>query len=187
MTYQIDPRKQLRAIEARLAQPGDDAKTVRNLRKMLEHMHAEALGDFETLMATVSPQAAYMSFSSGPDSPQSPRSKEAIAQYYGGMVAANCHQIEHAIDRLVADRDHVTAEGALRIAYPTEVLRAMGRAVDSDAPYYLFEARLLIVWGFDEHSLVRCEDSYIAGDGFAGIEARPLQQKDIFALVTDQS
>lgn len=186
MIYQIDPRKQLRAVEARLAQPGDDAKTVRNLRKMLEHMRAEALGDFETLMATVSPDAAYMSFSSGPDAPDSPRSKDAIARYYGGMVAANCHQIEHEIDRLVADRDHVTAEGPLRIAYPTAVLRAMGHAVGDDAPYYLFKARLLIVWGFDEHSLVRCEDSYMAGDGFAGIAARPLSQQDIFTPVAGQ-
>ncbi|WP_028216043.1 nuclear transport factor 2 family protein [Paraburkholderia oxyphila] len=186
MSYKIDPRKQIRAVEARLARHADDPQTTRNLKTMREHMRAEALGDFDALMATVSPHAAYTSFNSGPDAPNSPRSREAVAQYYGGMVAANCHQIEHDLDRIVADRDNITTEGTLRIAYPNAVLRSMGHEVADDAPYHLFEARLMIVWGFDADGLVRCEDSYVAGDGFAGIAARAVQQEDIFTPKADR-
>lgn len=183
MSYKIDPRKQVRAVEGRMAQYAHDPLITRNLRTMLEHMRAEALGDFDALMATVSPHAAYTAFNSGADAPNSPRSKEAVAQYYGGMVAANCHQIEHDLDRIVADRHNITTEGTLRIAYPNAILRSMGHAVSDDAPYHLFEARLMIVWGFDEQGLVHCEDSYVAGDGFAGIAMRPVRQEDIFTPV----
>jgi hypothetical protein len=186
MTYLIDPRKQVRAVEARLARNADDPQTRRNLRTMRAHMRAEALGDFDALMDTVSPRAAYTSFNSGPDAPNSPRSRDEVAKYYGGMVAANCHQIEHDLDRIVADRNNITTEGTLRIAYPNAVLQAMGHAVPDDAPYHLFEARLMIVWGFDEDGLVHCEDSYIAGDGFAGIAARPVQQADIYTPTANE-
>ncbi|VWD40621.1 hypothetical protein BLA18112_06746 [Burkholderia lata] len=102
-------------------------------------MRAEALGDLDALMATVSPLAAYTSFNSGPDAPDSPRSRDEVAKYYGGIVAANCHPIEHDLDRIVADRNNVTIEGTLRIAYPDAALRAMGYTLPGDAPY-LFDA-----------------------------------------------
>lgn len=181
MAYKIDPRKQIAAVQARLDQARDDAATTRNLRTMLAHMQAEALGDFDALMATVSPSAAYTNFNTGPASPHSPRSKAEVATYYANLVAGNCHQIEHDLDRIVADRDAIATEGTIRIAYPVAVLRALGHEVPDAAPYYLYEARMMIVWGFDEDGLVRCEDSYTALDGFAGIADRPIQQSDIRA------
>lgn len=182
MTYKIDPRKQIAAVQARLDRGGDDAATTRNLHMMLAHMKAEAAGDFDALMATVSPSAAYTNFNAGPESPHSPRSKDAVGAYYGNLVAAHCHQIEHALDRIVADRDNITTEGDIRIAYPAAVLRSMGIEVSDAAPYYLFMARLMIVWGFDESGLVSCEDSYSVQDGFAGIADRPLQQDEIYTI-----
>lgn len=182
MSYKIDPRKQINAVEARLAAGGDDAATQRNLRTMLAHMKAEATADFDALMATVSPDAAYTSFNVGVDSPHSPRSKDAVAAYYRALVENHCHQIEHDLDRIVADRDNITTEGDIRIAYPAAALRAMGHEVPEGAPYYLYEARLMIVWGFDKDGLVTCEDSYNAIDGFAGIATRPIQQREIFTI-----
>lgn len=182
MTYKIDPRKQIDAVQARLDEARDDALTTRNLRTMLAHMKAEADGDFDALMATVSPDAAYTNFDAGAESPHSPRSKAEIARYYRTLVESNCHQIEHALDRIVADRDNITTEGTLRIAYPAAVLRAMGHEVSDAAPYYLYDARMMIVWGFDAEGLVRCEDSYTALDGFAGIADRPVRQDEIYVL-----
>lgn len=183
MAYKIDPRKQIDAVQARLDRGGDDAATTRNLRTMLAHMRAEATGDFDALMATVAPDAAYTNFNTGADSPHSPRTKDAVGTYYHALVAGNCHQIEHALDRIVADRDAITTEGDIRIAYPAAVLRSMGIEVSDAAPYYLYTARLMIVWGFDANGLVRCEDSYSVADGFAGIADRPVQQEDIYTVV----
>ncbi len=182
MTYRIDPRTQIGAVQARLDRGGDDAETTRNLRTMLAHMNAEATGDFDALMATVSPDAAYTNFNTGPDSPHSPRSKDAVAAYYHALVAGNCHQIEHKIDRIVADRDNIATEGDIYIAYPAAVLRSMGIDVSDAAPYYLYIARMMIVWGFDANGLVRCEDSYSVADGFAGIADRPVRQDEIYTI-----
>ena len=44
---------------------------------------------------------------------------------------------------------------------------------------YLYETRMMIVWGFDEDGLVQCEDSYTAGDGWAGIATRPVEPEQI--------
>ena len=181
MAFKIDPRKQINAVQARLQEGRDDAATTRNLEMMLAHMRAEASGDFDALMATVSPTAAYTSFNQGANSPHSPRSKAEVATYYGNLVQSNCHQIEHDIDRIVADHGNIATEGDIRIAYPAEVLRALGHNVPDTAPYFLFEARLMIVWGFDADGLVHCEDSYSVMDGFAGIADRPLQQSDIYS------
>lgn len=95
----------------------------------------DAGDDFDALMATVSPLAAYTSFNSGPDAPDSPRSLDEVAKYCGGMVAANCHPIEHDLDRIVADRNIVTTEGTLRIAYPDAALRVMGYMLPGDVSH----------------------------------------------------
>jgi len=182
MTYIIDPRKQAAAVRQRLDEKRDDERTTRNLRTMLAHMQAEAAGDFPALMATVSPDARYTNFNAGPDSPHSPRSKDEVGVYYRGLVEGNCHQIEHAIDRIVADQDNIATEGEIRIAYPAAVLKAMGHEVDASAPYYLYVARMMIIWGFDDEGLVSCEDSYNVLDGFEGIASRPVQQSDIYSV-----
>lgn len=187
MGYKLDPRKQLRAMEKRIAEGADDAQTTRNMQMVLTHMIHEGRGDFDALMATVSPKAAYTSFASGINSEHSPRSKEAVGKYYGGIVAADCHRIEHDIDRIVADRYNITTEGTIRMAYPAAVLNAMGIPVPDTAPYYMHEARLLVVWGFDEDGLVSCEDSYSVLDGFAGIADRPLQIEDIYDVTKEDA
>ena len=67
----------------------------------------------------------------------------------------------------------------MAIAYPGKVLNAMGHNVDDPDAYYLFETRMLIVWPMDENGLVLGEDSYVSGDGFAGIAERKLDPADL--------
>ena len=49
---------------------------------------------------------------------------------------------------------------------------------DLDADY-LFETRMAILWPIDENGLFIGEDSYTAGDGFAGIASRKLDPSEI--------
>ncbi len=176
--YRIDPRKNWEMLERRLAEETDPA-TRRNLETIVKHSQSEALPDFEALMATVSERAHYHSFATD-DPTHSPRGKDGVAAYYKMIVETGCHLIEHHVDRVIADRNCATTEGVIRIAYPHDILRAMGYDVSDVSSHYMFESRLMIVWEFDEEGLVLCEDSYSGQDGFEGIAERPISMDEIF-------
>jgi hypothetical protein len=180
MTYKVDPRKNYAVLEERL-QAETDPIIRRNLEITIKHSKAEAAADFPTLMSTVSDDAAYTSYTSGTAAvDNSPKGKDGVAAYYKMIVESGCHQIEHAVERVVADRHAISTDGDFTMAYPTAVLRAMGFDVSDAAPYYLYKGRLMIVWGFDENGLVTCEDSYPAGAGFEGIAERPCRLEEIY-------
>ena len=65
------------------------------------------------------------------------------------------------------------------MAYPGKTLAAMGHQVDDPEAYYMYESRMAIVWPMDEDGLVLGEDSYVSGDGFAGIAQRKLRPEEI--------
>jgi len=179
MAIKVDPRKNWAALEQRL-QTEADPVIRRNIAITIKHAKAEAAADFPTLMSTVADNAAYTSYTDGDAALNSPKGKDGVAAYYRMIVESGCQYIEHAVDRIVADRHAIATEGGFTMAYPTPVLRAMGIEVSDAHPYYLYTGRLMIVWGFDEHGLVTCEDSYTAGPGFAGIEQRPCALDEIF-------
>lgn len=179
MSYKVDPRKNWAALERRL-ETETDPIIRRNLEVTIRHSKAEAAGDFPTLMSTVADNAAYTSYTPGAaGADNSPKGKDGVAAYYRMIVDSGCHHIEHAIERVVADRHAITTEGDITMAYPTPVLQAMGFDVGA-APYYLYKGRLLIVWGFDADGFVTCEDSYPAGAGFEGIADRPCTLNEIY-------
>ena len=173
----IDPTKTWRAVEARLARERDPRRR-RNLETVLAHMRAEAAPDLDALMATVAEDAHYHAF--GTDDPlYSPRGKAAVRAFYEAFIASGAHRLELDVDRLVVDDDCVVTEGVMRIAYPGTIVELLGHAVDDPAAYYLFEARMAVVWPMDDHGLVLGEDTYTAGDGFAGIAERKLLPEDL--------
>jgi hypothetical protein len=181
MSYKVDPRKNYAALVERLKTETDPIIR-RNLETTIKHSKAEAAADFPTLMSTVSERAAYTSYTTGAAAvDNSPKGKDGVAAYYKMIVESGCHQIEHAVERVVADRHAISTDGDFTMAYPTHVLKAMGFDVSDTAPYYLYKGRMLIVWGFDENGLVTCEDSYPAGAGFEGIGERPCQPSDIYS------
>ena len=179
MVYKIDPRKNWMALEQRLAIETDPVVR-RNIATTIKHARAEAAADFDALMPTVADNAAYTSFADGDAAANSPQGKAGVAAYYRMIVESGCHHIEHAVERIVADRNALTTEGKLTMAYPSAVLQALGYAVSDASPYYLYQARLMIVWGFDAAGLVACEDSYAAGNGFADIASRPCRMDEIY-------
>ena len=175
----LDPRKTWRLVEARLANERD-ARRRRNLETVLAHMKAEAAGDLEALMATVAEDAHYHAY--GSDDPIfSPRGKDEVRRFYAAYVASGAHRLEFDVDRLLVDDDCVLTEGIMRIAYPGGLLRFMGHQVDDPDAFYLYETRMCVVWPIDARGLVVAEDTYVAGDGFAGIAERKLRAEDLAA------
>ena len=175
----LDPRKTWRLVEERLTRERDPARR-RNLETILAHMKAEMAGDLDGLMATVAEDAHYHAY--GTDDPLfSPRGREEVRRFYAAYVASGASRLEFDVDRLVVDDDCVLTEGTMRIAYPGSLLRFMGHEVDDPDAFYLYETRMAVVWPMDRHGLVIGEDSYVAGDGFAGIASRKLRAEDLAA------
>jgi hypothetical protein len=172
----IDQHVTWRKVEERLEDETDPVLR-RNLETLLKHMKAEAALDLPTLMSTVSERAIYRNFT--PEGSFGPVGKPAVLQFYEDFAASGAQKLQLDIDRLVIDRDCILTEGVMRIAYPGRTLQARGIAVDDLDADYLFETRMAVVWPIDEHGLFIGEDSYVAGDGFAGIAERKLDPADI--------
>jgi hypothetical protein len=173
----IDPNKTWRLLDERILTEEDPAAR-RNLEMVRKHAVAEAKVDLEALMATVSDRAAYRCFSSA-EPRMNPVGKRGVEQFYRDFAASGATRLELDMERIIADRHAVLTEGIMRIAYPGRTLSAMGIAVDDPAAFYLYEAHMAVIWMFDEHGLITCEDSYTGMDGFAGIAGRKLRVEDL--------
>ena len=172
----IDQQVTWRKVEERLEHEADPILR-RNLEMLLLHMRAEAALDMETLMSTVSERAIYQNFA--PDGVTGPVGKAAVQKFYEDFAASGAQKLQLDIDRLIVDRDCILTEGVMRMAYPGRTLSARGIEVDDLDADYLFETRMAVVWPIDEHGLFIGEDSYTAGDGFAGIAQRKIDPSEV--------
>jgi hypothetical protein len=172
----IDPTVTWARVEERLATETDPTLR-RNLETLLAHMKAEAAGDIDGLLDTLSDDVSYHAYGS-PDPAVSPTGKEAVRTFYTNFIASGASRLQLDIDRLVVDRDCILTEGVMRIAYPGRTLLAMGIQVDDPDAYYLYETRMATLWPFDENGLARGEDTYTGSDGFDGIAKRKLSDSD---------
>ena len=171
----IDQHRTWKKVEERLATETDPVLR-RNLETLLQHMKAEAALDMDKLMATVSEHARYQNFAQGGDGPVG---KAAVQAFYENFAASGAEKLQHDLDRLVVDKHCILTEGVMRMAWPGAALSAMGIEVDDPAADYLYEARMAILWPLDEDGLFIGEDSYVGGDGFAGIAGRKVDPNDI--------
>ena len=190
MEYVIDPRKNWRLAEQRLAEEKDPRRQ-RILETLIAHAKAEASADFPALMETVAPHAHYRSYAASDpamNEAQSPQGKEGVAAYYTAIVESGCHFIEHDVERMAVGRDTLTTEGELKRAYPGAVLLGMGIEIPDPHALYLYQQRLLIVWEFDEEGRVLCEDSYSGGgEGFDAIAKRPIALEKIYRFTPGEA
>ena len=175
----IDPSNTWRKVEERLKHE-TRPKLRRNLETVLAHMQAEAAGDLDGLMATITTRHVPHYNAYGTDDPiLSPRGHAAVRQFYAAFVASGAVKLELDVDRLVVDDDFIVTEGLMKIAYPGNLLRLMGHEVDEPEASYLFQTRMCVLWPMDEESKVIAEDTYTGGDGFVGIAERKLGPNDI--------
>lgn len=172
----IDQHKSWVKVEERLAAETDPL-LCRNLELLLTHLKAEAAGDLPNLMATVAETAVYQTFAQDPST--WPRGKAAVQEFYTSFVASGAQKLCFDMDRLVVDRHCILTEGPMRMAWPGRTLQSMDIEVDDPDADYLYEARMAIVWPITEGGLFNGEDTYVAGDGFAGIAERKLNPEDI--------
>ena len=179
--YIIDPRRNWALMQERMASETDPV-ILAHMQTVINHARYEAAADFDRLMATVSPDASYHSYSGDPevDAANSPQGREGVAAYYRMIVESGLYRIEHKTERIVADRDNIVEEGIIKMAYPGEILQFMGHEQAEPGKLYLYQNRLLIIWGFDKQGLVKYEDSYAPPGGFDGILEREVSLDQIY-------
>lgn len=155
MTATIDVTRTWAKVEERLATETDPILR-RNLETVLAHMKAEAAGDLDGLMATVSESASYHAYGAPPE--QSPQGKGAVRTFYENFIASSATKLE--------------LDGVMKMAWPGSTLQARGIEVDDPDAFYLYETRMATLWPLDDEGLVIGEDTYTGGNGFDGIAGR---------------
>ena len=175
----LDQRKTWQAVQERLAVETDPVLR-RNLETVLEHQYAEALGDIDRLMATLSDDPNYHNY--GGPAVGEINGRAAVRRFYELFARSGCDHIEHPAETLVVDRHCIITDGPTKIAFPGRTLRKRGIDVDDPDAYYLFQSRSLIIWPFNGEGLLTGEDSYFGADGFIGIENRKMLPDDIVPL-----
>jgi hypothetical protein len=171
----IDPRITWQKTEERLALETDPTLR-RNLELLLQHQKAEAALDLEQLMATVSDNARYETFG---DDGSVIVGKPGVRRFYEEFATSGAHRLQFETERLVVDRNCILTEGIMRMAWPGRTLLTKGIEVDDPQAYYLYEARMAILWPVSEDGLFIGEDTYVGGNGFQGIEGRKIDPSDI--------
>jgi hypothetical protein len=152
-------------VAERLEAEGDPILR-RNLETVLLHMKAEAAGDLDTLLSTLTDDCAYRAHAQ-PDVPESnPVGKEQVRRLYEQMYGPESMTIGFEVERVVVDARTVVTEGLMRIAYPGALLGGMGIVVDEP---------------MDENGLARGEESYSSATSFADVAARKVRPEALAA------
>ena len=120
----IDPTLTFRLVKERLAVE-QNPRLRQVLEATLDHMEAEATGDFERLIATLAPNPEYHRWGSSPTE-NGAKGRAAVEEFYRDFIASGCDVLHHDIDRLTVDTHTIVTEGEIRIAYPGKVLAAQG-------------------------------------------------------------
>jgi limonene-1,2-epoxide hydrolase len=153
----------------------------RNLETVLLHMKAEAAGDLETLLSTLTDDCAYRAHAQ-PGVPESnPAGKEQVRRLYEQMYLPGAMTISFEVERVVVDAETVVTEGTMRIAYPGALLGAMGIEVDDPDASYLYETQTVVLWPMDENGLARGEESYSSATSFEDVAARKVRPEALAA------
>ena len=180
----LDPNRTWKLVEKRLADERDPTLR-RNLELVLAHMKAEAKGDIEGVVATLTERPRYVTYQNPDDPILNPTgSKDAVRRFYDlTIVQTGAFRLEFACDRVIADKDSVFTEGMMRMAYPGATLRAMGIEVDDPNAYYVGESRMGVVWPVDHaEGKLTGEETYSGTDLFAGIAQRKISLSDILPI-----
>ncbi len=180
----LNPNNTWKRVQERLARE-DDPIVRRNLELVLAHMQAEAKGDIEGVVDTLTEAPRYLAHDVPEMEGMNPKgSKDAVRAFYDlTIIQTGAHQLELDCDRVIADRDAVMTEGVMSMAYPGRTLAAMGIEVDDPDAYYVYRTRMSVVWPVDaEAGKLIGEETYTGTDGFEGIAERKLGPDDIVPL-----
>jgi hypothetical protein len=132
------------------------------LQVVIDHGKAEAVGDVDALIASLSADPQYRLWSQGRD--VGPKGRDEIRAFYDEFVASGGGFFESRKVRIVVDDDTIVTENAMRGIIPGTLAQARGYAIDDIDGHYLVTHRTVIFWPFDESGALVGEDAYASSD-----------------------
>jgi hypothetical protein len=139
-----------------------DARLRSNLEVVVRHVEAEVGGDIPALMATLVPQPEYEFLSDS--GPSAASGFDSIKALYERAVEYSRNRREFELSLVLADRDHVVTEGALRQVMAGRHIESFGIGYEQEPKpdgWYLTEALTLIVWPITPEGLISGERVFL--------------------------
>ncbi len=132
------------------------------LENFIEHAEAEALGDFDRLMASCS-QRRQEYATHGSDFP-APQSYAELEQHYFGLIAMNLYLIHSEAEKIVVGTDVVFVEGVIHQLYPGHLIGSFfGFEVEDHDAVYQLTKRTALTFIFDEEGKGAGEHAWTDG------------------------
>ena len=132
------------------------------LENFIEHAEAEALGNYEVLMASCSRKEQHYANYGG--SFAAPQSYAELEKHYRGLIETNIYLIHFEAEKLVVGEDVVVVEGLVHQLYPGALLKPLF-GIDVDDPEAVYQAtkRTCVLFVFDEDGKGAGEHAYSEG------------------------
>lgn len=167
----IDPYRSWLPLEARAAAE-TNPRHKQLLLEVRDHMEHEIKGALEPLMATLTAEPVYHFWG---NEPSVLNGRDAVREFYQGMITMGSQQFEVVVDRIVVDDGAVVTEGQVKQVYKGAALKAMGMDTVGDAPVadddlFMTTAQLITVWPADAGGKLVGEDIYFGHDPFRKVE-----------------
>ncbi|MCE2391088.1 MAG: nuclear transport factor 2 family protein [Proteobacteria bacterium] len=139
----IQPERSFVAIDERIRQTENPRH-----RAMLEnyraHLAAEVAGDLDAIMATMSDEPAYHTWSPGGEMNGGPKNRAQTVEFYRSIFDNGYNKLERVTEKLVVNDDYIVNEGWLHTIYPGRTLARMGLDVRPER-YYLHSNRVVAI------------------------------------------
>jgi hypothetical protein len=182
---EMDLSRSYRVVEERLART-DDPRQRAMLECLRDHLLAEARGDFELLLSTLSANPQYHFWVDGSGFGEGPKGLAAVRAHYEQLYDEGRSVVDYDIDRIVVDDETIVTEGWFDQIFPGAILRKRGVDVDDSEAAYVHRMRLLLLWPFDENAKLVGEDSYANGRMYAPENIRKLSPDEIPAVYVER-
>ena len=143
----VDSRNNWKQVDKLLETETDDWRR-HMLLQLKEHVRAECGSDHDALLDTMADNPRFHIWSATEDS--GPKGRQALSDFYAGLIASGSNRFEYAIERIVIGDDTLVTEGELFTPFSGEALSQMGlNGFDSDK-MYATRGRTVTFWPFEK-------------------------------------
>jgi hypothetical protein len=142
----VDSRRNWAIIDEMLKTEEDEWRS-HMLSQLREHVRAECGGDHAALLETMSDNPRFHIWSATEDT--GPKGREALSEFYAGLIASGSNRFEYAIERIIIGDDTLVTEGELYTPFSGAMLKQMGMDVDEEK-MYATRGRTVTFWPFEK-------------------------------------
>ena len=142
----VDSRRNWAIIDEMLETEKDEWRR-HMLNQLRQHVRAECGSDHAALLETMADNPRFHIWSATEDT--GPKGREALSEFYAGLIASGSNRFEYAIERIIIGDDTLVTEGELYTPFSGAMLKQMGMDVDENK-MYATKGRTVTFWPFEK-------------------------------------